>query len=86
MESFVVIIDLMGWVGAAALLIAYGLVSTKRLDSADVPYHGINILGGVLLAINSGYYNAIPSVVVNVVWIGIGLVAVARRMWQGRTA
>jgi hypothetical protein len=75
-----ILIETMGWVGAALLLIAYGLVSSKRLDSAGLTYQSVNILGGILLAVNSGVRGALPSVAVNVVWIVIGLVAVVRRL------
>jgi hypothetical protein len=70
------IIDLAGWLGAIILLLAYALVSGKKLDGAGVPYQLLNLSGSGLLAANSIYHGAIPSVFVNVVWILIGLVAI----------
>lgn len=71
-------VDVLGWVGAAALLAAYGLVSTNRLKGDSQRYQVLNLVGAVLLIVNSLYYGAYPSVGVNVVWIGIGLLALWR--------
>ncbi len=76
-------IDAAGWVGVIALLAAYGLISAKRLDGASVLYQGLNVLGSMLLIINSSYYGAYPSVAVNIVWIGIGGYALFRG-WKDR--
>lgn len=67
------LVDVIGWLGAAALLAAYGLVSAKRLEGNSVRYQVLNLLGGGFLIINSFYYGAYPSVGVNVVWIAIAI-------------
>jgi hypothetical protein len=67
------VIDAAGWIGAALLLTAYALVSSKRLEGGSVPYQLLNLGGGVLLALNSAYHGALPSVAVNAVWIVIGV-------------
>lgn len=72
------LIDLMGWLGAALLLLAYGLVSNRRLAGDSARFQLLNLSGGVMLAINSGYHGALPSVAVNAVWIVIGLAALLR--------
>jgi hypothetical protein len=73
------LIDIIGWVGAVALLAAYGLVSAKRLEGNSVRYQLLNLLGGGLLILNSFYYGAYPSVGVNVVWIVIAIVTLLGR-------
>lgn len=72
------IVDVTGWAGAAALLIAYAFVSTGRWKGTSIVYQYLNIVGGVLLVINTIYYRAYPSAFVNIVWIGIALFAIAR--------
>ena len=72
------LIDVVGWIGVAALLLAYVLVSTKRIEGDSVPYQALNLLGAALLIVNSFYYGAYPSVGVNVVWIGIAIYALGR--------
>ena len=73
------VIDLVGWVGAVALLGAYALVSSRKLEGDSLYYQLLNLTGGALLIINSSYYGAFPSVGVNVVWIGIAMTALFRK-------
>jgi hypothetical protein len=68
-------IDVIGWTGAALVLLAYALVSTNRVRAQSGSYQWLNIIGAVGLVVNSGWNGAIPSAVVNLVWIGIGLYA-----------
>jgi len=72
------LIELAGWLGTAALLLAYGLVSTRRLAGDSVPYQALNLVGGALVLINSFHHGAMPSVAVNVFWIAIGVFALSR--------
>jgi len=65
-------IDAVGWSGVLCLLVAYAFVYTKKLDGDSVAYQLLNILGAALLIANSYYYGALPSVGINLVWIGIG--------------
>ena len=70
--------DILGWVGAALLLAAYVSISSKRLEGDSVAYQVLNLAGSALLIVNSAYYGAYPSVGVNVVWIGIAALTIAR--------
>ena len=81
MPSTAAIIDIAGWIGAILLLLAYASVSSRRLAGDSVRFQLLNLSGGLLLAVNSGYHGALPSVVVNAVWIVIGVTALvgARR-------
>ena len=72
-------VDLLGWVGAAAVLLAYWLISTHRAKADAAGFQSLNLLGGVLLALNTGYYRAYPSTLVNVIWVGITVYALMRR-------
>jgi len=74
-----ILIDIVGWAGAVALLGAYALVSTRRLEGDALSYQLLNLAGGGLLIANSFYYGAFPSVGVNVVWIGIAVFAMVRK-------
>lgn len=68
------LIDILGWVGATCVLVAYFLVSTQRLGGTSSRYQGLNLVGAVGLCVNTVYYTAYPSALLNLVW---GLVAVA---------
>ncbi len=72
------LIDILGWVGAAALLVAYFLVSTKRVKGTDRSYQALNAFGSVFLLINTFYYGAYPSSFVNLLWLGIAGWALVR--------
>lgn len=75
--------DALGWLGAGLLLLAYGLISVKKLDGGGVRYQSLNVGGSALLAFNSAYHSAVPSVVLNGVWALIGLVTLAK-IWRLR--
>lgn len=79
------LIDILGWLGAAALLVAYALVSKGRFTGASVPYQALNVVGSIGLIINTVYYGAYPSTFVNVVWIVIAAYTLLRA-WAARTA
>ena len=70
------LIDVIGYAGAIAILLAYGLISTGRLTAKDYSYHGINVFGAVGLTINSYYFGAMPNVWLNIAWTAIAAYAV----------
>ena len=72
MKSFV---DLLGWLGAGALLLAYSLVSFKRLHAVSSRYQLLNAFGSCCLIVNTVYYRAYPSAFVNVIWVVIAILA-----------
>jgi len=71
------LINVLGWIGAAVLLSAYWLVSTQRASGTSRRYQGMNLLGALLVLANSLYHGAHPSVGVNAFWIAIGLYTLA---------
>jgi hypothetical protein len=73
------LIDVIGWIGTALLLLAFFLVSTRRTQGDTQLYQGLNILGSGMLIVNSFYYGAFPSVGVNVAWIAIAVFALLRK-------
>ena len=73
------LIDILGWMGAVVILVAYLLVSTKRVEGDSAGYQLLNLGGAVGLLVNTFFYGAYPSSWVNVVWIGIAVYALTRR-------
>lgn len=71
-------IALIGWVGAALLLAAYGLVAARKLSGHSSAFHSLNLVGGAGLAANSAANHAMPSAVLNLIWIAIGVFALVR--------
>ncbi|MCC3859744.1 CBU_0592 family membrane protein [Pseudemcibacter aquimaris] len=66
-------IDIIGWAGAATLLIAYFFLSNGTFKSNSYIYQGLNASASVCLIINTYSYGTIPLVVLNTTWLLIGL-------------
>ena len=82
-------VDVIGWIAAAAVLAAYALVSTGKVKSASYSYQSLNLVGGIGLAVNTGYYMSYPSTALNVVWALIAVYVIwqlARGMTPGGAA
>jgi len=72
------IVNIIGWVGSAAVLIAYLAVSTNRLKGDSIPYQTLNLFGSIFLMTNTIYFGAYPSTFVNFVWLFIAIFALVR--------
>ena len=72
------LIDTAGWAGAAALLLAYGLVSSGRLNGRSIPFQLLNLFGAAGLLANGIWHDAWPSAALNAVWLVIGVTALIR--------
>jgi hypothetical protein len=77
-------VEVIGWIGALLILGAYALLSSGRLKAETLTYHLMNILGAAGFVVNSGFNRAFPSAAMNVVWIGIGVYALAQRLGPSR--
>ena len=71
--------DTIGWAGAAALLIAYAMVSSRKLEADSAFYQILNIVGSLLLVTNTIFYRAYPSSFVNLIWAAIAVFSIATR-------
>jgi hypothetical protein len=71
--------DAVGWLGATSLLVAYAMVSSRRLEGHSVSFQTLNVGGSLLLAANTIFYGAYPSTFVNLIWAGIAVIVIATR-------
>jgi len=71
--------DAIGWAGAAFLLVAYAMISSKKLEADSTTYQLLNIVGSVFLVANTIFYRAYPSSFVNVIWAAIAILSIATR-------
>jgi hypothetical protein len=76
-------VEVAGWAGALLILLGYLLISAGKLTGQSIAYQAMNIVGAAGFVINGWWHRAIPSTVLNIVWMGIGAVA----LWKiaGRT-
>jgi len=71
-------IDIFGWIGSVAVIVAYALISSSKVNSRSRLYQVLNLLGSLCLIVNTAYYHAFPSTVVNFVWLVIAASTLAR--------
>ena len=71
-------IEMIGWIGAVVILVAYALLSAGKITARSKSYQWLNILGASAFVVNSGSNGAYPSAVLNVIWVGIGVWALVR--------
>lgn len=72
------IYEIIGWLGTLAVLIAYFLVSTKKITPTSKEYQFLNIFGAIAIIINSSIHHAIPSIGLNAVWLIIAIYALVK--------
>ncbi len=75
-------IDILGWVGSAAVIAAYGLNSYQKIRSDSLVFQLLNLCGGAFLIIYTIYYNAFASAAINMVWAVIALTALGRMLFK----
>ena len=82
-------IVILGWVGAAASIAAYYLVSSKRFAPDSLRYHSLNVSSCILLALACASTGAWPSFLTKAIFIGVGATMIwrvrdrlARRLFQ----
>jgi hypothetical protein len=71
-------IQLIGWVGAALLLLAYGLLTSGKLNATGSTYLSINFGASIALGLSTAAAHAWPSTTVNALWLVIGIVPLFR--------
>ena len=72
------LIEIVGWYGAVAIILAYGLVSFGALGATSAVYQLLNVTGAVGIVIISMTKQAYQPAALNAVWTVIGLVALMR--------
>ena len=76
-------VEIAGWVGAALILGAYALLSAGRVTGRSLSYQLMNVVGAAGFVINGWWHRALPSTTLNIVWMGIGIVALTG-IWRTR--
>jgi len=68
-------VEVVGWAGAVLILLAYLLLSAGRLTGQSLTYQAMNVLGAAGFVVNGWWHRALPSAVLNILWLGIGVFA-----------
>jgi hypothetical protein len=64
--------------GGFVLICAYVMVSFGKTSARGAAFQCLNLAGSLMLAANSAWHHAWPSASVNLIWIGVGIGALAR--------
>lgn len=73
-----ILVEIAGWLGAILVLGAYLLVSSGHVSGKSALFQWMNALGSALFILNTWWHGAIPSMVLNIIWLCIGAVALLR--------
>ena len=75
MEIFAQIV---GWVGAFLVVLAYFLVSYKKVEGDNRIYQFMNLFGALGVGVNVFYQQAWPALAIQVVWGTIAIIALIK--------
>ena len=71
-------VEVAGWAGASLILLGYLLITASKLTGQSAVYQWMNVAGAAGFIVNGWWHGAIPSAVLNVVWMMIG----AGALWR----
>lgn len=78
------IFDICGWIGTVLVLIAYALLSTKKIENGNL-YQTINLIAAIFMAIGLFPKNAWFSFALQVVWGLIAIFAIVKNVKVNKT-
>ena len=73
-----ILIDIVGWYGLATVVLAYTSVSLSFISPNTYLYQLLNLTGSFGLGAVAFFKRAYQNGVLNVVWAGIAIIALAR--------
>lgn len=85
-ERMALFVEIIGWIGAVLVLCAYIGVSAGRMSGDSTLFQWMNATGATFFVLNTWWHGAIPSMVLNIIWSGIGFAALVRIARRGRAA
>lgn len=75
-----IIIQTLGWIGTALIIIAYFLISRKYLSSQSKTYQFLNLFGAMGVGANVFYQEAWPALALQIIWGIIAILSLIRPM------
>jgi len=69
--------EVAGWYGTVAILAAYAFVSFGFISGEGLVFQLLNLTGAVGIIVIASYKHIVQSVVLNVVWSIVALIAIA---------
>ena len=78
MSPLEIAVEVVGWAGAALILGGYLLISMGKVTGESPLYQWMNVTGAAGFIVNGWWHGALPSAVLNVIWMMIGGVTLWR--------
>ena len=78
MTPLEIAVEVVGWAGAALILGGYLLISMGKVTGESPLYQWMNVAGAAGFIVNGWWHGALPSAVLNVIWMMIGGVTLWR--------
>lgn len=72
-------IEALGWAGALFFLVSYALLVKGYWKSTRLIYHIFNLLGSILLVVNTLYFGSWSATFINAAWGLIALYGIIKR-------
>lgn len=72
--------EIVGWYGISAILLAYALVSFELIPASGIAFQFLNLTGAIGVIIIALHKNVMQSVVLNIFWAGVAVVAILRML------
>jgi hypothetical protein len=73
--------EIIGWIGALEVILAYLLVSLHKVDGKSFKFQLLNLTGAGLLIIYTLNKEAFASAFVNIIWTGIAFYSLIKN-WK----
>ena len=86
MTAAEIAVEIVGWAGASLILLAYLLLSAGRLTGHSLVYQAMNVVGAAGFIVNGWWHGALPSAVINIIWMLIGTIALWRILARRRVS
>lgn len=83
-EETGLLIEIIGWTGSIAILLAYSLNSYQKIRSDSLFFLFLNLAGGLLLIVYSFYKAAMANAFLNLVWVVVAVIALVKLYNQKR--
>ena len=76
------LVELYGWYGMAAIILAYALASFSVIKATDVTFQILNGTGALGIVFVSFHRKAYQPGVLNIIWTLIAVIAMAKNIFQ----
>jgi len=74
-----ILAQIIGWAGTFLIVLAYFLVSNKKVESTSKSYQLMNLFGAIGVGVNVFFQHAWPAFALQIIWGIIAIVSILRK-------